>query len=79
MHGFIEELNPNRSEFEADPFGYAAMSSYKLGFLHSVVEERAGLSPVLEPANLKAPVLWLCHAYALSEAARCLIGNEPKF
>ena len=71
--------NPDRARFAADPFGYSALAWHKWGTAQTL----AGLA--VEPkafpssADLKAPILWLANAHALSEAAVAVLRNEPKW
>lgn len=72
-----EFLAPNKSAFDADPFGYAGLASMRWAIAQNV----AGLNvdPETPPTSrdLKSPILWLTHAHALSEAAVNVIRAEP--
>ena len=77
MKSPTEFLAPNRSAFEADPFGYAGLAWTRWAIAQNV----AGLDvdPEKPPTSqdLKSPILWLSHAHALSEAAVRVIQGEP--
>jgi hypothetical protein len=77
MRSPAEFLAPNKSAFEADPFGYAGLAWTRWAIAQNV----AGLNvdPEKPPTSedLKSPILWLTHAHALSEAAVNVIRAEP--
>jgi hypothetical protein len=77
MRSPAEFLAPNRSGFEADPFGYAGLAWTRWAIAQNV----AGfdIDPEKPPTSqdLKSPILWLSHAHALSEAAVNVIRGEP--
>jgi hypothetical protein len=70
-------LAPDRAAFAADPLGYSGsawhvwQSALMVGGAIQLPRE----IPVSE--DLKDPILWLCHAHALSEAASLLIKARP--
>ena len=70
-------LELDRSQFSNDPFGYSALAWHKWG----AAQTKAGfpVAPQAYPASgdLKAPILWLSHAEALSQAAMAIIRTEP--
>ena len=70
-------LAPNRSAFEADPFGYSSLAWTRW----AIAQNLAGfdVNPKKSPttADLKSPVLWLTQAQALSEAAVIVVRSEP--
>ncbi len=72
-------IRSDRSAFESDPFGYAALGWHRWG----MVQISAGFPVDLEKGpsddDLKSPVLWLLHAQAMSEAARSVIQSTPNF
>jgi hypothetical protein len=72
-------VKPTRAAFDRDPFGYSALAWHKW----CMVQTMAGfpVDPSRSPtsADLKSPILWMCHAHALSEAARVLYSNSPEW
>jgi len=74
-----EYIEPNRSKFAEDPFGYSLFAWHKWG----LAREFSGFSVDLDASpssdELKSPVLWLTHAHALSKAAEIVLRAEPAF
>lgn len=67
-----------RKKFERDPFGYGIAAHQFLA-----TETRSSGIPdtfLVHPSNLdlREPALWLSAAFALAEAARTVIFNDPK-
>jgi hypothetical protein len=72
-----EFLAPNRSAFEADPFGYAGLAWTRWAIAQNVAGFDVDPEKPPTSQDLKSPVLWLSHAHALSEAAANVIRGEP--
>lgn len=72
-------LETSSDKFAADPLGYSSLAWHKWGMLatENGFPIDISKSPTIE--DLKNPVLWLSHAYALSEAAVNLVHNPPIF
>jgi hypothetical protein len=70
---------PEINRFAADPFGYSALAWHKWATLATLNGYSIDISKPPGIEDLKNPVLWLCHANALSEAAVCLVKNVPTF
>ncbi len=70
---------PNRTGFAADPFGYSALAWHKWGAAQTLAGFAVEPKAFPSSADLKAPILWLANAHALSEAAVAVIRNEPKW
>ena len=72
-------IHPNRSKFAEDPFGYSVFAWHRWG----LAQEISGFPVALEASptsdELKSPVLWLTHAYAMSTAAETVLRTEPTF
>lgn len=68
---------PNRTRFAADPFGYSALAWHKWGTAQTIAGLPVDPKDSPSSADLKAPILWLAHAHALSEAAVTVIRSEP--
>lgn len=77
-HLLEQQIKPDRNKFGEDPFGYSALAWHKWG----LIQEMAGFSVALDQPpkseDLKSPVLWLCHARAMSEAGVAVLTSEPK-
>jgi hypothetical protein len=74
------DLNqPNRKQFAADPLSYSACAWQRWGMAQSLEGREVDISGAPTAEDLKSPVLWLTQAYALSEAARVVLQNEPGF
>lgn len=65
--------------FAADPFGYSSLAWHKWGLLATASGFPVDISKPPTVTDLKNPVLWLCHAHALAEAAVQLVRNPPSF
>lgn len=72
-------LEPNRKGFESDPFGYSALARLKWGMARTAAGFPVDISKPATIEELKNPLLWLCQARALSDAALIVIKNEPDF
>lgn len=79
MTDFKKYLEPNRKGFECDPFGYSALARHKWGMARTVAGFPVDISKPATTEELKNPLLWLCQARALSDAALIVIKNEPDF
>ena len=73
----METMLLDAKRFEADPFGYSALAWHKWGMLLTVNGFDTDIAKPPTAQDLKNPVLWLTHANALSEAAACLVKNDP--
>ncbi|MBS7459020.1 hypothetical protein [Coralloluteibacterium stylophorae] len=71
-------LLPDVTGFECDPFGYSAFAWHKFALILAAngIPKDPTKAPTAE--DLKEPALWLSQANALSEAAVCLVKNDPK-
>lgn len=69
---------PDVKGFESDPFGYSAFAWHKFALILTAngIPKDPTKPPTAE--DLKEPALWLSQANALSEAAICLVKNDPK-
>lgn len=74
-----DSLQSNPDGFAADPFGYSALAWHKWGLIATANGFPVDVSKPPTIADLKNPILWLCHAHALSEAAAQLVKNPPRF
>lgn len=79
MHPLEHLTHPNRDAFAADPFGYAASGWHKWENACIVAGVSSSFQEMPTAEDLKSPILWLCQAHALSEAAVSLVRNEPAF
>jgi len=70
-------LEPNRSQFGDDPFGYSALAWHKWGMAKTMAGFPVAPQAFPTSGDLKAPILWLSHAHALSQAAVAVIKTEP--
>lgn len=70
-------LNPDRRGFNADPFGYSVLAWHKWGAAQSLAGLSVDPKEFPSSSDLKAPVLWLAYAHALSEAAFAVLRKEP--
>jgi len=68
-HKHMTHLQPNRGDFESDPFGYCASARNKWGLA----------SKPATSEDLKSPILWMSQAHALTEAAITVIRRKPDF
>ncbi|TOL33468.1 hypothetical protein CGH99_23530 [Vibrio parahaemolyticus] len=76
----MDFLQPNRRQFESDPFSYSAQGYLKWNMLQAMATG-CDFDPYAEPKmeDLKSPVLWLAQAEALTQAALAIFKSEPKF
>jgi len=72
-------MQPKTPKFGEDPFGYSALAWHKWGLFAAANGFPIDITKPPTTEDLKNPVLWLCHARALSEAACCLVKNPPTF
>lgn len=79
MHPLEHLVHPNRKAFAADPFGYGASGWHKWENTCLVAGVRKPMQTMPNDDDLKSPILWLCHAEALSQAAIHLVRTEPTF
>lgn len=70
-------LEPDRSQFGADPFGYSALAWHKWGTAQTIAGFPVAPQAFPTSGDLKEPILWLSHAHALSQAAVAVIKTEP--
>ena len=72
-------LDPDRNAFDADPIGYSGLGRHK--WETARLYSDPGYIPREQPSkeDLKNPILWLCHAKALMEAALVLLQKEPSW
>ena len=77
-HLLEQQIKPDRSKFDQDPFGYSALAWYKWGLIQEMNGFPVALDQPPKSEDLKSPVLWLSHARAMSEAGVAVIMNEPK-
>lgn len=70
-------LEPERDRFAADPFGYSALAWHKWGTAQTLAGFSVDPKAFPSSTDLKAPVLWLAQAHALSEAAVVILRKEP--
>ena len=77
MNDIEKQLQPNRRQFEGDPFGYSALAWQKWATGAALAGQ--SLNPSAPPTSddLKSPVLWLTQAHAMAEAARTVLQNAP--
>ncbi len=75
----MDFLQPNRRQFESDPFSYSAQGYLKWNMLQAMATG-CDFDPYAEPKmeDLKSPVLWLAQAEALTQAALAIFKSEPK-
>lgn len=77
MTSFENPLLPIPNAFEKDPFGYSSLAWVKW----AIAQNMAGfdINPEVVPSShdLKAPILWLSHAHALSQAAMVVLRANP--
>jgi hypothetical protein len=79
MTDFKKYVEPNRKDFDKDPFGYSALARHKWGMARTIAGFPVDISKPATSEELKNPLLWLCQAHALSQAALVVIKNEPDF
>ena len=70
---------PSTEAFENDPLGYSALSWHRWAMLQTIAgfPTDPGRQPSAE--ELRSPVLWLCQAQALTEAAATIVHATPEF
>jgi hypothetical protein len=74
-----EFIQPNRTKFAEDPFGYSAFAWHKWGFAREISGFPVDLDASPTTDELKSPVLWLTHAHAMSKAAETVLRAQPAF
>lgn len=72
-----QQIKPNRTTFDADPFGYSALAWHKWGLIQEISGFPVDLNRPPNNEELKSPVLWLSHARAMSEAGVVVLMSEP--
>lgn len=77
MHPSEKSVAPNPEGFGQDPFGYSALAWHKWGIAQTMAGFPVDISKPPTATDLKSPVLWMTHAYALSEAAVSVLKREP--
>jgi|SRR5882672_2161438 len=70
-------LEPDRTKFAADPFGYSALAWHKWGTARTVARYSADPKAFPASADLKSPIFWLTQAHALTEAAKAVFDKQP--
>ncbi|MDA0738390.1 MAG: hypothetical protein O2999_11345 [Nitrospirae bacterium] len=75
----VDFLKPSKDEFGSDPLGYGALAWHKWAMAQTLAGYPIDLEKGPSSEDLKSPVLWLSHAYAMTEAARVLIQGAPNF
>jgi len=70
-------LEPDRTRFSADPFGYSALSWHKWDTARTLAGYQAHPKAFPTSADLKLPIFWLTQAHALSEAATTVLSKQP--
>lgn len=72
-------MMPDREAFARDPGGYSQTAWQRWAMLAATHGEQ--IDPTKSPTStdLKNPVLWLCHAEAMTQAASALVKYEPAF
>jgi hypothetical protein len=79
MKGFDDYLKPNRTGFGQDPFSYSVLAHQKWGIAATIAGLNVDISKPATSEDLKNPILWMCQAHALSEAAVAVLKKEPNF
>lgn len=77
VQSFLSHVAPNREKFAADPIGYSASAWQCWGLAQTIAGFPVDIDRAPTVADLKDPVLWLCHAHALSQSAVILLRNTP--
>ncbi|WNF47915.1 hypothetical protein RHP75_05640 [Pseudomonas sp. SG20056] len=72
-------LDPDRTGFSKDPFGYSALARHKWGVASSLAGFPVDISKPATSDELKNPVLWMSQAHALTQAAIAVIKADQKF
>lgn len=75
----MDLLLPDRTKFDQDPAGYAALAWTRWAILQNMHGLPADPEHPPSPEDLKSPVLWLTHAQALTQAAMTLYRAHPSF
>ena len=75
----FDPTKPDRARFGSDPFGYSSLAWMRWAMI--LAQQGFPIDPTKPPTpqDLKDPILWLCQANALQEAAVVLVKNEPSF
>jgi len=75
----FDPVAPDREMFAKDPAGYSRSAWMRWAMLSALHGE--DIDPTASPTSddLKAPILWLAQAEAMTQAATTLIKNEPSF
>lgn len=75
----MKSTYPDRRSFGSDPFGYSACALDTWRLLQNINGFERDMEQPPTREELNSPVLWLCQARALSEAASAVIKNQPNF
>ncbi|MBJ9203339.1 hypothetical protein I5480_09770 [Citrobacter sp. FDAARGOS_156] len=79
MNKFGKHIEPNRSIFSSDPFGYSAFARQMLGMATTSAGFPVDITKPATGDELKNPILWLSQAHALSEAAVAVLRKNQDF
>ena len=79
MEQLFRYLQPNRKDFEIDPFGYSSLARHKWGLIKELNGFSSDISKPATADELKDPMIWLTHAEALTQSAILIVKNEPSF
>jgi hypothetical protein len=79
MENFDNYLKLYRNGFGQDPFGYSASARDKWGIAAMLAGFSVDISKPATSEDLKNPILWMCQAQALSEAAIAILKKEQNF
>lgn len=79
MNKFSKHIEPNRSIFTSDPFGYSAFARQMLGMASTSAGFPVDITKPATSDELKNPILWLSQAHALSEAAVAVLRKDQDF
>ena len=74
-----EFMAANKERFGQDPFGYSALAWYKWGMAQALAGYNVDPTKPPSGSDLKSPILWLCQAQALTEAATVVLRNTPSW
>lgn len=66
-----------RKMFSDDPFGYSTLAFQQWRLLLAKSGVTHDYVPEPSEKDLMSPVLWICHAQALADAARTLVETKP--
>lgn len=72
-------LLPNPTAFGEDPFGYSSLAWMKWAMAQNMAGSNIDPEAIPTSQDLKAPILWLSHAHALSQAATIVLRANPEF